>query len=253
MRISIAVCTHNEGHYVRDLLSELVQLKQRNEGGRDQYEIVVVDDASDDPLTVEALNAYKGSIEIYNHRLNGDFATHKNFLNSSCTGEWIVNLDADESLPLDFLDTLPLIIESNPGTEAYWLPRVNTVEGLSLDHVVKWGWTLTTLPGFRTMKIMDKNSPEYQLLDAYKFITHEENELSHSIVTYDEPIINWPDLQMRVYKNDPQIQWQGKVHEMLTGFTNFSSFPLHPDYAIRHKKEIVRQEQQNDYYATIQR
>jgi hypothetical protein len=100
---------------------------------------------------------------------------------------------------------------------------------------------------------MVKSSAEYQLLDAYKFIVHEEEDLAHVVVSYDEPIINWPDIQMRLYKNVPNIRWQGKVHEMLTGFTNFSSFPIHPDYAIRHKKEIARQIEQNDYYATITR
>jgi glycosyltransferase involved in cell wall biosynthesis len=250
MLISIAVCTHNEGIVLRDLLTKLVAAKNSPLKGLHSYEIIVVDDFSDDPETLSALYDFAKEVRFERHRLNGDFATHKNEMNSFCKGEWILNLDADEFLSDDLLHNLPLILEANPAVEAYWLPRINTVEGLTLDHVVKWGWVLTQMEDRRTVKPAELLSAgERNLLEAYKFIIEEAD----GFVRYYEPIINWPDIQMRLYRNDPKIKWQGRVHEMLSGFTHFSTFPMHPDFAIRHFKEIARQEAQNTLYATIQR
>ena len=38
------------------------------------------------------------------------------------------------------VNTLPLLIEDNPETEVYLVPRVNTVVGLTDEHIKKWGW-----------------------------------------------------------------------------------------------------------------
>lgn len=262
MKLSIAVCVHNEGHYVKKLLTDLMDFRDTQVALKSphEYEIVVIDDWSEDEETIEALHVFMvrtmcGDVEkprygvCKAHRLDGDFATHKNFMNSQCTGDWILNLDADESIPFDLLSHLPLIIEANPLVEAYWLPRINTVDGLTLSHVQKWGWLLTTMEGFRTVKELDKNGEEYKLLKQHGFIENEDG----SFVTFHQPIINWPDPQMRLYKNHPGIVWEGKVHERLKGFNNFTLMPYDPDYAIRHFKEIKRQEAQNNYYETIQR
>lgn len=253
MKISFAICTHNEGVYVKELLTSLTNfvIRMQQIGDPTQYEIIVVDDHSTDKITIDALNTlYNYSFaSVYTHSLNNDYSSHKNFLNLKCTGDWIMNLDADEWLPDNVLELLPLIIESNPLVEAYWLPRINTVEGLTLAHVQKWNWVITTLDGFRQVRNIDKDSDEYKLLQSYDLIINEEN----GYVTHHIPIVNWPDFQMRLYKNDPKIYWKGKVHERLNGFEHFSHFPLEPEYAIRHYKDIKRQEQQNSYYETLGR
>ena len=249
LRLSIAVCTHNEAYYVRSLLRSLVDAKKRAIGTPFEYEIVVVDDFSTDSITLDAFEEQKEHIVLRRHALANDFATHKNAMNSYCTGDWILNLDADETISDDLLDSIPMIIEANPEVEAYWLPRVNTVEGLTLAHVQKWGWVITTLPGFRKVGRLGQTDAEYELLKAYGLVINEDD----GWVTYDAPIICWPDKQMRLYKNTPTIKWEGKVHERLTGFDNYSMFPMTPEFAIQHHKEIRRQEQQNNYYDTLQR
>ena len=40
------------------------------------------------------------------------------------------------------LEALPFILEANEDTEAFWVPRVNTVAGITDEHVAKWGWKL---------------------------------------------------------------------------------------------------------------
>lgn len=248
MKLSIAVCTHNEGHYIHDLLKLLVKVRNENFGrNHDEYEIVIVDDNSTDQTTLDAFQKFASDITVVKHSLNGDFAIHKNFMNSVCSGDWILNLDADETISAAFLDAIPLYIEANPDIDAYWLPRVNTVNGLTLPHVQKWGWVLETLPEFTKAKVLDPTSPEYDLLKQYGFIIREEN----GFVTYHQPIIQWPDPQMRLYRNESHIKWQGAVHERLIGFVNFSAFPFTPEFAIQHHKEIERQDAQNSFYETI--
>jgi glycosyltransferase involved in cell wall biosynthesis len=248
MNISYAVCTHDEGPYVVDLLNRLG--KFHIELPDSIYEIVIQDDFSKDPATQAVLRQATEKypfIKVSYRKHEGDFAAHKNALIEKCTGDWIVNLDADEWMSEELMSLIPLIIESNPEVEAYWLPRVNTVDGLTLSHVQKWGWVLSTLDGFVKVRDMEPDSEEYKLLKEYGYIVNEEN----GFVTYKEPIILYPDVQMRLFKNDHAIRWVGKVHERLTGFKNFTHLPIHPDYAIRHFKSIDRQEEQQKLYNKI--
>jgi glycosyltransferase involved in cell wall biosynthesis len=258
MKLSIAVCVHDEKEYISSLLKRLFRFTQ-NDGRATghEYEIVVIYDGdlwaeSDDiHSTFYHLNSLRSNygLQLYAHRLNGDFATHKNFMNSKCSGDWILNLDADEWVSEDVLFNLTAVIEHNPDVEAYWFPRVNTVDGLTLSHVQKWNWILTTLPGYRAGEMLDSEGEPYKLLKAHNLIISEEN----GVVTYNKPIVCWPDPQMRLYKNASHIQWEGKVHERLTGFKHFSALPYEPEWAIQHEKVIARQEAQNNYYETIQR
>jgi glycosyltransferase involved in cell wall biosynthesis len=241
MKLSIAICTHNEGHYIDNLLNKINSIIHNN------IEVLLVDDYSTDITTLNILEKYDW-ITVYKHELNGDFASHKNFMNSKCNGDFILNLDADELLSTDLITQIPLIVESNPNVDAYWFPRVNTVDGLTLKHVQQWGWVITSIPEFTKTESTNCVTAEfYEFLIAYNLIYKEED----GFVYYYEPIIQWPDPQMRLYKNSPNIRWTGKVHERLEGFENFTNFPMSTEYAIIHRKEIQRQEQQNLHYSTI--
>ena len=64
----------------------------------------------------------------------------------------------------------------------------------------------------------------------------------------DRGRVNWPDVQWRIYRNDPRIKWEGKVHEKIVGHSNHSILPLEEEWALEHFKTIERQERQNNYY-----
>ena len=63
--------------------------------------------------------------------------------------------------------------------------------------------------------------------------------------------INWPDWQMRIYKNKEQIKWVNKVHEKIEGYEKYAFLPEDKDYCLFHNKTIQKQEQQNSFYDTI--
>jgi glycosyltransferase involved in cell wall biosynthesis len=85
--------------------------------------------------------------------LNKDFASFKNNLKSHCTKDFIFQVDADE-IPHEFLvEYIGQVLDENP-VDIVFVPRVNTVEGLTDEHIKKWGW-----------KVDEKgwvNFPDYQ-------------------------------------------------------------------------------------------
>lgn len=63
--------------------------------------------------------------------------------------------------------------------------------------------------------------------------------------------INWPDYQWRIYKNVPNIKWQNRVHETLTGFATYAALPPEEFLSLIHTKSIEKQEKQNNFYNTL--
>jgi len=208
MVISYAICSHNETDYLYDLLNQLIRAKP--------YEIVILDDFSSDDLLAAYFMKIKQEnsfVKIKYHPHNGNFSEQKNLLTECCSGDWIVNLDADEFITDELIANIPVVLEENPEVEAYWMPRVNIVKGMTDEHIQMYGWKITELMG--------------------------------------QKLINWPDPQMRIYKRSPEIRWVGKVHERLTGFKKFGAFPMELPYAICHYKTIDRQMKQNEMYSTL--
>lgn len=136
--ISMAICTKNEGIYIQHLLDQLVPYCEETGD-----EIVVLDDYSDDEFTLAILRSYEsmGTIRLYQRHLNGNFAEHKNYLNSMCAGDYIFQIDADETLHPNLLTYLHDIVENND-IDLFSIPRVNVVTGLTDDDIQRWGWTI---------------------------------------------------------------------------------------------------------------
>ena len=139
MKISYAITVCNEHKELKKLLEFLFENK------RPEDEVVVQKDngnATEEVWDVCERFETKQAVE-YKHTacpLNKNFAQYKNTLNKQCSGDWIFQIDADE-IPNEYLiKSLPYILEANPDTEAYWVPRVNTVAGITESHIQKWGW-----------------------------------------------------------------------------------------------------------------
>jgi hypothetical protein len=142
MKISYAITVCNEREEIEKLLSQLFMYI------RPEDEVVVLyDEKNGDPKVWEYLNLvaltddnqFKG-FKIYSSEFHGHFANWKNKLNSLCTGEVIVNIDADEIPHKNLIYNLPALLEANPSVDMLRVPRVNTVEGLTEEHIKKWGW-----------------------------------------------------------------------------------------------------------------
>lgn len=245
--------TSNEVEYIKKNVDRLINAVQQNRSQQDTYEVVIQDDYSTNSDIQEyfekIVEEHPDFVKVVYYKFQGDFSELKNNLIQECTGDWIVNLDADEFLLDDFIHALPDIIEKNPTVDCFILPRINTVDGLTFKDIQRWGWSISSHESMRRVENLDPDSEEYDLLEKFDLIIED---IGNGFVRYDEPIIQWPDPQMRVFKNNGKIKWKNKVHERLVGYSNYAMFPLNPFFAIRHFKTIERQRKQNELYDKIQ-
>ena len=211
MKISYAITVCNEYKEIEYLLDYLVRHI------RTEDEIVIqCDQGNTTPEVYEVLSKYKAPvgytdpIKVIEFPLNNNFAAFKNNLTDNCTGDYIFQIDADEYPNEYLLNTLPQILEFNPSNEVYFVPRVNTVEGLTQAHIQKWGWRVN-----------------------------------------EKGWVNFPDHQMRIWKNKPEIRWVNKVHEVLKGYKSYAALPSDEEMSLYHPKEIDRQEKQNEFYEKL--
>lgn len=205
LKISYAITVCNEELELHRLILFLKEHK------RGQDEIVILYDSANGSEGVEeylrAKSVINPKFRWYSYEFDGDFSKMKNYLTSLCTGDIIFNIDADEVPHEHLIQSLPDLFIHNPDADLFLVPRINTVEGITSEHIQKWGWKL--------------------------------NENSW---------INFPDYQSRVYKNSPDIKWEGKVHERIKGYKMYSILPQDEHWCLYHHKTIQKQEKQNKFY-----
>jgi len=207
MKISYAITVCNEKVEVKRLVDFLLANKRK------QDEIVVLyDQKNGDEEVINMLTKLNKlpNFQVWRGFFEGHFANWKNKLTEYCTGDYIFQIDADEFPSLHLVSILPELLTINEGVDIILVPRINTVEGLTQEHIDKWKWRVD-----------------------------------------DKGWVNWPDYQMRIYKNKTEIKWRNKVHEVLEGHTQFSALPPQEELALYHHKNIEKQEKQNSYYDTL--
>ena len=138
--ISYAITACNE-HVELDRL-----LGQLTEHIRPEDEIIVQVDSMNVTEEVKAvINKYLNKIHhAINSSLMDDFASFKNNLKNHCTKDYIFQIDADEYPHPELLETLPAILLHNPEVDVFLVPRINTVEGLTEQHIQQWRWNVDT-------------------------------------------------------------------------------------------------------------
>lgn len=157
MKISYGITVHNEAEELKRLLNILTDKIDKDD------EIVVCIDGDD--VKVEAvLGEYLSENEaiVYKRKLDGDFAAQKNSVIENSNGDYIFHLDADEYPHEILLQQVRQILEINE-IDLIWVPRVNTVDGITEKHIQQWGWRVSergwvNYPDYQSR--IFKNSPE---------------------------------------------------------------------------------------------
>jgi hypothetical protein len=151
MKISYAITVCDESVEIQRLVSFLLKFK------RVEDEIVILFDESKNCTAVEDYlrsHSINGEFSWHKGKFEGQFADWKNKLNSLCSGNYIFQIDADE-IPHEYLiENLSNLLEGNPTVDMFIVPRINTVEGLTQEHIQKWRWN-TNEQGW-------VNFPDYQ-------------------------------------------------------------------------------------------
>jgi hypothetical protein len=179
MVISYAITCCNEFVEIQRLVSFLLQHK------RPQDEICVLLDkpkASQELLELLYVWSSKDYIKLKESAFQGHFADWKNELNRMCKGDYIFNIDADEIPSETLMNCMENIIYENPYIDVILVPRVNTVENITSEHIIKWGWKITPegwicWPDYQWR--LYRNAPEikwinkvHERLDGFKTYSH---------------------------------------------------------------------------------
>ena len=165
MKISYAIPVCNEVDEIKRLTQFL--LEHKNE----QDEIVILVDESNHTQEVkDYVETFAEECQDQNvirayYPLNKDFASFKNYLNSLCSGDYIYQVDADEMLSEYVVRVLPQVLAYN-AVDMIRVPRINTVKGLTQEHIAKWRWRVdekgrVNFPDYQTRIYKNSNHIEW--------------------------------------------------------------------------------------------
>ena len=138
VNITYAVTVCNEIEEITKLINFLHPRIQKEDEILIQYDS---DGATEDVVNyLRIIGELHQNINIISFPLNKDFASFKNNLKNHANGIFIFQLDADE-IPSEFLiENMHDLIDANLDIDLFFVPRVNTVEGLTDEHIKKWRW-----------------------------------------------------------------------------------------------------------------
>jgi hypothetical protein len=138
MKVSFAITVCNELEEIKRLVPFLLEHK------RPQDEIVILyDEKNGNPEVLDFLLPYNKFPNVQTWRgfdWSNNFADWKNKLNEYCNGDYIYQIDADEMISDYMVENVSTILEMNKSVDLIFVPRINTVEGITQEDINKWGW-----------------------------------------------------------------------------------------------------------------
>jgi hypothetical protein len=135
--ISYAITVCNEHVEIQRLIPFLLKHK------KPQDNIVVLWDYLNGSKEVEEYlrtHGVNNEFAWYSGPFRKDFAEWKNQLTHYCNGNYIFQIDADEVPSEHLMEHIHDVLFANPQSDVLLVPRVNTVEGITQEHIQKWGW-----------------------------------------------------------------------------------------------------------------
>ena len=137
MKVSYGITVHNEQEELERLLGKLlVSIDEEDEV------VICVDGNHKGVRDVIELYSIDSRVIHYDRKLDGNFAEHKNSVIEKSSGDYIFHIDADEYPHDTLLRQLKQILEIND-VDLIWIPRVNTIDGMTDEHIQRWGWRVS--------------------------------------------------------------------------------------------------------------
>ena len=203
MKLSYAITVCNELEEIQRLIPYLLKHKSEED------EIVILYDGENGSKEVkEYILPLTDTMSVNIGWFEGNFADWKNKLNGFCKGDFIFQLDADEIPCVSIIETLPFLLEQNPDVEVYLVPRVNTVDGLTDEHIKKWKWNVNSegwvnWPDYQWR--IYKNTPNikwknkvHEILEGFAQYAHLPMEEDYSL--YHPKTIEKQEKQNQLYE-----------------------------------------------------
>jgi len=138
INVTYAITVCNELVEITNLINFLHPRIKKDDEILIQYDSDSVTSQIKDYLTI--LRQFHSNIRVIEFPLNKDFASYKNNLKNHANGIFIFQIDADE-IPSEYLvENIHSFLESNKDVDLFFVPRINTVNGLTESHIQKWKW-----------------------------------------------------------------------------------------------------------------
>jgi len=169
-KLSVALATFNEESNIASCLESVKDLAS---------EIVVVDGSSKDK-TVEIAKKYGAKVKVTDNP--PIFHINKQKALDMATGDWILQLDADEHVSDELADEIKKVVDGESEYNGYWIPRKNYFLGRFLTKGGQY-------PDY-TIRLYKKGKGRLPQKDV-----HEQAEVEGKVGYLKNPLLHYP------YKN----------------------------------------------------
>jgi len=170
VKLSVALATFNEESNIASCLESVKDLAS---------EIVVVDGSSKDK-TVEIAKKYGAKVKVTDNP--PIFHINKQKALNMATGDWILQLDADEHVSGELADEIKKVVDGGSEYNGYWIPRKNYFLGRFLTKGGQY-------PDY-TIRLYKKGKGRLPQKDV-----HEQAEVEGKVGYLKNPLLHYP------YKN----------------------------------------------------
>ena len=166
INITYAITVCNELEEITKLVDFLKDKIEKEDEILIQYDEDSASDSIKNYLKIIS-QLHNTNIKVIGFPLNNDFASYKNNLKTHAKGIFIFQIDADE-IPSEYLmENIHEFIEYNKDVDLFFVPRINTVEGLTKEHIKKWKWNVNdagwvNFPDYQTRLYRRTSEIEWQ-------------------------------------------------------------------------------------------
>jgi hypothetical protein len=166
INITYAITVCNELEEITNLINFIHPRIESDDEILIQYDTDSVTKEVKDYLTIIS-QLHNSNIRVISFPLNGDFASYKNNLKNHANGIFIFQIDADEIPSEHLMQNIHDFLEYNKDVDLFFIPRINTVEGLTKEHIKKWKWNVNeagwiNFPDYQTRLYRRTSEIEWQ-------------------------------------------------------------------------------------------
>ena len=166
INITYAITVCNELEEITKLIDFLKDKIEKEDEILIQYDEDSASEAIKNYLKIIS-QLHNTNIKVIGFPLNNDFASYKNNLKTHAKGIFIFQIDADETPSEYLMENIHEFIEYNKDVDLFFVPRINTVEGLTTEHIKKWKWNVNdagwiNFPDYQTRLYRRTSEIEWQ-------------------------------------------------------------------------------------------
>ena len=174
MKISVVLAVYNEEENLRNCLESVKDLA---------WEIVIVDGGSKDNTLAVAKQFKSKIIQTNNPPI---FHINKNKAIDAASGDWILQLDADEVVTKELAEEIKKNVFVKSDINGYWIPRKNLFLG---RYLMKGG----QFPDY-TLRLYKKGKGRLPAKDV-----HEQAQIQGKVDFLKKPLLHLRDKSFNVY------------------------------------------------------